>query len=69
MKNKEDVKTKNITVRISVDTYDIYKDLCYRAGYDISKRVRAFIMHDIESIPTGKNLLMDINFKKENNGK
>jgi ribosomal protein L37E len=69
MENEKNNKAKNITVRITTETYDEYKDLCYKAGYDISKRVRSFVKYDIECIKTGKNLLMDINFKIEKSGK
>lgn len=37
----------NIGIRIDSDTYESYKTMCEKSGFDVSKRLRKFIEYEL----------------------
>ena len=57
--NKENINDKklgNLSIRLDKDLLNEYKSLCERNGYDMSKRLRLFIEHEIKSDKSDKKL-------------
>lgn len=42
-------KTAKIEFKLTEDLFNSYKSLCERNGYDMSKRLRLFIEHEINN--------------------
>jgi antitoxin component of RelBE/YafQ-DinJ toxin-antitoxin module len=55
-KNISDKKLGNLSIRLDRDILDEYKYLCERNGYDMSKRLRLFIEHEINNDKSDKNI-------------
>ena len=48
-KNTSDKKLGNLSIRLDRDILNDYKLLCEHNGYDMSKRLRLFIEHEIDN--------------------
>lgn len=55
-KNIRDKKLGNLSIRLDRDILNEYKSLCERNGYDMSKRLRLFIEHEINNDKNDKNI-------------
>jgi len=45
---KPHTKEKSILIRIDEKIYDDYKDLCKKKGYNMSQKIRNFIIKELE---------------------
>ena len=55
-KNISDKKLGNLSIRLDRDIFNSYKLLCERNGYDMSKRLRLFIEHEINNDKSDENI-------------